>query len=256
MKKALFYIYQVLVLLPAVVLATIIVGMLIMLVSPLLPSSQRDGYNSMMGRAWGRIIISASLLPVTVEGRERIAENQSYVFVANHLSCYDIFLIIGYLDRKIKWMLKASLLKIPFLGGACRISGFIPVDTSSPSKVYETYRSACASIGDGVSLMVFPEGSRSGDGHLGAFRRGAFMIASKLNVPVVPITLIGTYDVMPRHRDFRFICRKPLKMIIHEPVMPVDGEDNAEFFRARSREVIARQIAEEEQSQRIGGIVS
>lgn len=252
MIKVLFYIYQILVLLPVVVIDTIIVGMLIMLVSPLLPSSLRDSYNSMMGRVWGKVIIWASLLPVTIEGTEHISANQSYVFVANHLSCYDIFLIIGYLDRKIKWMLKASLMKIPFLGGACRISGFIPVDTSSPSKVYETYTHACKAIDNGVSLMVFPEGSRSHDGKLGPFRRGAFMIASQVNVPVVPITLIGTYDVMPRHRDFRFICRRPLKIIIHEPIMPDDDDkDAAEFFRRKSREVIAQQLAEEEQAGRM-----
>lgn len=244
MIKLLFRIYQILILLPVVVIITIFVGIMIMLVSPLLPESRRVAYNSFMGKVWGKTIVLFSLLPVTVEGRENIESYKSYVFVANHLSCYDVFLIFGYLNKNIKWMLKASLMKIPFLGGACRVSGFIPVDTSSPAKVHETYTNACKAMGDDVSMVIFPEGRRSIDGKLGPFRRGAFLIADKLQKPVVPITIIGTYEVMPRHRDFMFITRTPLKMIIHEPIFPQADENNAEYFRRESRNVIARQIEE------------
>lgn len=166
-------------------------------------------------------------------------KGQSYIIVANHQSCYDIFLIIGFLRYKIRWMMKSSLMKIFILGRASRISGHIAVDTSSPSKTHETYMRACQTITNGVSLMVFPEGRRSVTGELGPFRRGAFMIADKLQLPVLPITIRGTFEVMPRDRDFKFANWHPLSMIIHEPIQPIgQGADNIEHLMTKSRQAI------------------
>lgn len=242
MLTFLYRIYQVFILLPVVVIDTIIIGGTIMLLAPFGGDRWHGVVGSRLGRIWGWVIVRATLLPVRVEGREKLREGQSYVIVANHLSCYDIFLIFGFLGLKIRWMMKASLMRIPFLGGASRVSGFIPVDTSSPSKVHETYLLALKEINSGVSLVVFPEGRRSPDGKLGKFRRGAFMIADKLQLPVVPVTLKGTYEVMPRQRDFHFAHWHPLTMVIHDPVeCKEQGAENLEHLMKECRKAISEE---------------
>ena len=139
----------------------------------------------------------------------------------------------------MRWMMKASLMRIPFLGRACHAAGFIPVDTSTPHKVQETYEHALATITDGVSLMVFPEGRRSWDGKLGKFRRGAFMIADKLQLPIIPVTIDGTYEVMSRKRDFHFANWHRLSITIHKPIYHCgEGHENIEYLMTESRKAI------------------
>lgn len=237
--KLLYRIYQIFILLPIVFIDSIVVATSIMIVCPLLPLRKSVSFSSFMCRIWGRIIVRTTLLPVEIKGEENIQKGQSYIVVANHESCYDIFLIIGYFRQNLRWMLKASLMRIPFIGGGCKASGFIPVDTSSPSKVHETCETAIKSVCDGVSLMVFPEGRRSFTGEVGPFRRGAFMIADKLQLPVLPVTISGTFEVMPRYRDFHFARWHKLYLEIHKPIMPIgQGQDNIEFLRTESRKAI------------------
>lgn len=237
--KILYRIYQVLILFPVLIIDTIIIGSLI-IISTSFGNDRWCGWiGNKLGKCWGWVMVRATLLPVTVKGRENIKENQSYVIVANHQSCYDIFLLFGFIQRKIRWMMKASLMKVFVLGRASRMSGHIAVDTSSPAKTRETYKQAVANITNGVSLAVFPEGHRSADGKLCRFRRGAFMIADELQLPVVPVTILGTYEVMPKHRDFKFANWHPLTMIIHEPINPIGkGAENIEHIMNESRKAI------------------
>ena len=155
--RFIYHVYQLFILLPVLVIDTAFVGSVIMLVCPLCTKQNSIRFSSFMGRLWGKIIIRTTLLPVELKGLENIDSRQSYIVVANHQSCYDIFLIIGYFNQSLRWMMKASLMKIPFLGGASKTSGFIPVDTSSPSKIHETCDHALKSITNGVSPVVFPE---------------------------------------------------------------------------------------------------
>ncbi|MGM9713610.1 MAG: lysophospholipid acyltransferase family protein [Prevotella sp.] len=239
MLKILYRTYQVLILLPVLVLSTAIICSLITIVCTLAPRKWSIPFVNVMSHAWGRIIICTSLLPVTIKGKENLLEGQSCIIVANHESSYDIFLLIGYLDMTMRWMMKASLMKIPFLGSACHAAGFIPVDTSTPHKVQETYEHALKTIVDGVSLMVFPEGRRSWNGKLGKFRRGAFMIADKLQLPVIPVTIDGAYEVMPRKRDFHFITWHRLSITIHKPIYHKgEGHENIEYLMTESRKAI------------------
>ena len=169
---------------------------------------------------WSRLMCWLMLLPVHVEGRERLEENRSYVFVANHQGVYDIFLIYGFLGRSFKWMMKQSLRNIPLIGKACESAGHIMVNKNGPKAVQKTYDDARHVLCDGMSLVVFPEGSRSFTGHMGFFRRGAFQLADELQLPVVPITIDGSFDVLPRQRGFYFLSWHPLRLKIHEPIFP------------------------------------
>jgi 1-acyl-sn-glycerol-3-phosphate acyltransferase len=179
------------------------------------------------------------MLPVRVEGRENLDKNQSYVFVANHQGAFDIFLIYGFLNRNFKWMMKKGIRKIPLVGIACEYAHHIFVDKSGPSKIRASYDKARETLKEGMSLVVFPEGARSFTGHMGVFRRGAFMLADELQLPVVPLTINGSFDVKPRTKDLYWIFWHPLTLTIHKPIKPKGkGPENIKNQMERSYEAV------------------
>lgn len=224
--KYLYYIYQLFVGLPVLVFGTIITALTVA-IGCAIGNGHFWGY--FPGHVWGKVIIRSLLLPVKVEGRQHLEKEQSYVFVANHQGSFDIFLIYGFLNRNFKWMMKQQLRKVPFLGFACERSHQIFVDKRGPSKIRKTYEQAREILNEGYSVTVFPEGARTFTGHMGVFRKGAFALADELQLPVVPLTINGSFDVLPRMRGFNFITWHPLTLTIHEPIYPVgQGPDNVE----------------------------
>ena len=181
------------------------------------------------GRWWAKIILKTCLIPVKVEGRENLEKQQSYVFVSNHQGAFDIFLIYGYLGRNFKWMMKYQLEKIPFVGYACKKSHQIFVDKRGPKKIQKTYETAREILQEGYSVTVFPEGARTFTGHMGKFKKGAFALADELQLPVVPLTINGSFDILPRMRDWHWINWHPLRLTIHQPIYPIGkGPENVE----------------------------
>jgi len=223
--KYLYRIYQLFIAFPVTVLMTIWTAFLVG-VGCSLGNGHFWGYYP--GRWWARVITRAFLLPVTVEGREHLESNHSYVFVSNHQGAFDIFLIYGFLNRNFKWMMKYQVGKIPFVGYACRKSHQIMVDKRGVSKIKKTYDDARRILETGnCSVVVFPEGARSFTGHMGLFRKGAFALADELQLPVVPLTINGSFNVMPRTRDWHFANWHPLRLTIHQPIYPVgQGAEN------------------------------
>lgn len=245
-----FKIYQVVILIPFVVLMTIWAGSTMAVMCPITgwlkaisPFSlgimtRPDWWGSFATRWWGRLIIRMSLIPVDVKGSEHFQKNKSYVFTANHQGFYDVLLVCGYLNAEIRWMMKRSLEKVPFLGIGCRHAGYIFVDRGNAGKVRATYRRAEEALKGGASVMVFPEGSRCKDGHIGAFRRGAFTLADELQLSVVPMTINGSYDVMPRGSFL--INYHPLSLTIHPVIDPVSqGAENIEHLKEESFKAIS-----------------
>lgn len=172
------------------------------------------------GKCWSWLTVRLLFLPVEVRGREHLNPRQSYVFVCNHQGSFDIFLIYGFLGRNFKWMMKKAIRKIPLVGLACEKAHHIYVDKSGASKIKKTYDTARETLREGMSVVVFPEGARSFTGHMGRFRRGAFMLADELQLPVCPLTINGSYDVMPRTKDWHFPVWYRLSLTIHEPIPP------------------------------------
>lgn len=187
----------------------------------LLGMSRRGGYYP--AHLWSKLWCVLMFVRVEVEGRDNIDKNTSYVFVANHQGAYDIFLIYGYLNHNFKWMMKKSLSKIPFVGTACRISKHIMVDRSSATAIQKTMEAAKSILKDGMSLVVFPEGSRTPDGRMKAFKRGGFMLAAEFGLPIVPLTIDGSYRVM-RKSTYRITPGK-IKLTIHRPMPPLHVEE-------------------------------
>lgn len=233
----LYRIYQLFIVLPVLVFVTILMA-LVVGIGTTLGNGHFWGYYP--GRWWARAIIRVCLLPVTVEGREHLEKTQSYVFVSNHQGCFDIFLIYGFLGRNFKWMMKHQLGKIPFVGYACRKSHQIFVDKRGPKKIKATIDAAREILKEkGMSVVVFPEGSRSFTGHMGAFKRGPFWLADELQLPVVPLTINGSFDIMPRTRDWHFAHWHPLKLTIHKPIYPVgQGPDNLQATLQQSYDAV------------------
>ena len=198
------------------------------------------------GKLWSWFTVRLFLLPVRVEGRENLSPGQSYVFVSNHQGSFDIFLVYGFLGRNFKWMMKRQLRSMPFVGMACEYSHQIFVDKRGPKKIKETYDKARKTLSGGMSLVVFPEGARTFTGHMGVFRRGAFMLADELQLPVVPLTINGSFDVMPRMRDFRWVTWNPLTLTIHKPIDPIgQGKENVANAEEKSYEVVMSALEEQ-----------
>lgn len=151
-----------------------------------------------MAQRWARSLLAISGVKVTVVGREHIVANASYVFASNHLSYLDTPVVLANLPVQFRFLAKRGLFKIPFLGGHLKRGGHIPVPREDPRAAIRTLTEAGQIIRQtGTSLLVFPEGGRSRDGGMRVFKEGAAYLGIKAGVPIVPIALIGTREVLP-----------------------------------------------------------
>lgn len=214
----LYRIYQFLIGFPLMIVVTVIAALLTIIGSAL-GMGRFFGY--WPGHVWARVMCWLSMVRVTVSGRENISKKTSYVFVANHQGAYDIFSVYGYLNHNFRWMMKKALEKIPLVGYSCRVSGHIYVDNSSPSAVRRTMEDAEKRLAGGMSVVVFPEGSRARDGHMHAFRRGAYTLAIEFGLPVVPVSIDGAYDILPRGASLPRYGH--IHLTIHKPIHAPEG---------------------------------
>ena len=219
---------------PLIVVATIIAAV-VTVIGSALGMGRTWGYYPEI--VWARLFCWLAFVRVTVSGRENIDWGTSYVFVANHQGAYDIFSIYGYLGHNFRWMMKQSLRKIPFVGWACAWSGQIFVDNSSASATRRTMAQAERQLSGGMSLVVFPEGARTWDGKMRQFKRGAYRLAVEFNLPVVPVTIDGAFDVMPRFRKLPVPGR--IHLTIHKPVNPGSNGHDLTDLMEESRQAIA-----------------
>ena len=165
---------------------------------------------------WSRSFLWLMFLPVTVEGAEHIRQGQSYVFVSNHQSMFDVWLIYGWLPVIFKWLMKAELRKVPFVGIGCKAAGHIFIDRRNAKAAVESLHEVEKQLVNGVSTVIFPEGTRSLNGEVGRFKRGAFQIALDLGLPVIPLSLDGCFEALPKGKPF--VHRVPTRMYIGEPI--------------------------------------
>ena len=240
----LYKVYQLFIALPIIFVATVLTSLITILGGFI--NAHVFGYYP--GRIWSKVVLRVLLLPIHVEVREHLQPRQSYVFVANHQGPVDIFLIYGYLGRNFKWMMKKALRKMPLVGVACEKARHIFVDKSGPKAIKETIDKARATLQNGTSLVVFPEGSRSFTGHMGLFRKGAFQLADDLQLPVVPVTIDGSFDVLTRMAGFNFVHWHPLRLVIHEPIPPVgEGKEDIKHTMEEAYRVIMNSLPERHQ---------
>jgi 1-acyl-sn-glycerol-3-phosphate acyltransferase len=150
-------------------------------------------------RRWSRDNLWLSRAHVEIEGLENIDYKQPIIFIANHSGLHDILSLAAYLPIQFRWVAKKSLFRVPFMGWHMRRSGYIAIDRENPREAAKSIMKAANEIRNGVSAIAFPEGTRSHTGSLGKFHSGAFALALRTGVPLVPITLEGSYRViMPK----------------------------------------------------------
>lgn len=227
------FLYQWIIVMPIMVVITIMTA-LITIIGCFLGNHRVWGYYP--GLIWSRLFCLISLVRIEVRGRENLDRSTSYVFVANHQGAYDIFLIYGYLGHKFKWMMKSSLRRIPFVGAACAAAGFIFVDRSGKG-LRETLAAAEKILTGGMSLVVFPEGSRTPDGKIHRFKKGAYQIADDLSLPVVPLTIDGSYRVLSKNS--KLIRPGKIVLTVHDPIFPqADGHYDMDALITDSYRVI------------------
>lgn len=212
MMRILYLIYQWLVAMPILIVVTALTAIFTILFSPF-PNTKVAYFPA---RAWSRIICLLTFVRVEVSGLENIDRKQSYIFVCNHQSIFDVFVVYGWLPVFFKWVMKAELRKIPLVGKACEQIGHIFMNRKNPKAMQRSLQLAEKQLKNGVSVVVFPEGTRTYDGSVGRFKRGAFLLSTDLKLPVIPITLIGAFERLPRNTCN--VHPGKIKAIIHAPI--------------------------------------
>lgn len=194
---------------------------------------------------WCRLTSWLFFIPVKIVDRDKYVSkdpDKNYVFVANHQGMFDVILLYGYIMKNFKWIMKASLRKLPMLGRACADTDHIFVNREMPQK--DLLRKALNVLKNGKSLTIFAEGTRCDDGKLGPFKKGAFVIANMAQKTIIPITIQGSYEIMPK--GSLFLHWSPVTLTFHEPV-ECQGRDsaNVEYMMTKTREAIAKTLGEE-----------
>ncbi len=212
MVQVLYIIYQYLIALPIFIVLTILTAVVTMAAIPW----KNAEWLHKLQQFWARSFCRLLFLPVEVEGLENIQPKTSYVFVSNHQSMTDVFVIYGWLPVIFKWIMKKELRKVPLVGAACKAAGHIYIDRSNKMASMRSIAEAERIVKDGVCVVIFPEGTRTLTGEVGRFKRGAFSIATDLHLPIVPISLSGCYEVMPRTRFYAKWHR--VKMTVGKPI--------------------------------------
>jgi len=147
-------------------------------------------------RRWSKDNLWLSRARVEIEGLDYIVQGRPQIFVANHSGLHDILSLASHLPIQFRWIAKKSLFRVPFMGWHMRRSGYIAIDRENPREAAKSIMEAAGIIRNGVNAIAFPEGTRSRTGMLGNFHSGAFSLALRTNVPLIPITLDGSYRVI------------------------------------------------------------
>jgi 1-acyl-sn-glycerol-3-phosphate acyltransferase len=179
-----------------VVLVTVVFGTAAIVVSFFDP---RGNLPHIVARTWGRSILFASRIHVTVKGFSRIDPDKPYIFMPNHMSNFDIPVILAHLKVQFRWLAKAELFRFPIFGFAMKRAGYISIDRSNRKSAFESLAQAARMIRNGRSVLIFPEGTRSRDLSVKEFKKGGFVLALESGVPIVPIVIHGTWRIMSKN---------------------------------------------------------
>lgn len=167
-------------------------------------------------RAWSWLIMKTILSPVKVTGLDNIDTSKPQVYAVNHASALDIPVLYVYLPFQFRIVFKKELLSYPVVGWQLKRSGQVCIDQQKPTNSIAAIRSAVKSLKAGMPLVIYPEGGRTPDGEIKPFLPGAFFLALKAQVDIVPIALVGTYELLPMN-TYHIKCR-PLEMRVGEPI--------------------------------------
>jgi 1-acyl-sn-glycerol-3-phosphate acyltransferase len=232
----------VVILIPAISVYTVLLGAA-SIVSSLWDRRGRFAHGC--ARAWSWLILKTTGVTVDVEGLDRLQSGKTYVFVANHQSHYDTPVVFSSLPYQLRIIAKASLAQFPVLGWHLKRGGHLFVDRRNPDRsgILRRWR---ALVSEGLSLIIYAEGTRSADGRVARFRAGSFLLAIQAGLPVVPLAIVGTRSVMPKGR----LRTEPgaVVLIVHDPITPPAIESptvaDAKKLAGRVHDIVATTLAE------------
>jgi 1-acyl-sn-glycerol-3-phosphate acyltransferase len=165
---------------------------------------------------WAKILLLICNTRVEIIGKENILRSKPQIFMANHQSDFDILIVLAHIPGQFRWLVKKELFHIPIFGAAMKSAGYIEIDRNNREKAMQSLDEAALRIREGKSIMAFPEGTRSRFGEIKPFKQGTFYLAIKSGVPIIPISIIGSGEIMPK----RSLKIKPgkIKLIIGKPI--------------------------------------
>jgi len=172
-----------------------------------------------VGRAWARLCLRVGGISCEVTGVEHVPVNRTVVFCANHASQVDILALYDTLPVSIRFLAKKELFSVPFFGLVMTIAGHIPIDRSGGRAAVKSINEAAEKIRKGASVVIFPEGTRSHDGRLQAFKTGGMQVAIRSGCPIIPVAILGSYEILPRSQIW--IRPGHIKVAIGEPISPL-----------------------------------
>jgi 1-acyl-sn-glycerol-3-phosphate acyltransferase len=229
-KFALSWLRSIFIFDPLIYIYTVVLGILSLLSS----FFDRDGgLQHGFARLWSWLILHTIFCPVNITGLESLDRSRPHVFAANHISALDIPLLYEYLPFQFRIMAKKELFRYPFMGWHLRRSGQIAVDQASAAASMRSLMKGVRSLQAGMPLVVFPEGGRSPNGQIQPFMSGAFYIAIKAGVDVVPMAIVGTYEVLPMN-SFH-IRPGAMELVIGDPI-------STSGYGLRDMEVLAARV--------------
>jgi 1-acyl-sn-glycerol-3-phosphate acyltransferase len=227
---------------PLIYLYTFVMGSLSLLLSLYDPRGRRQHW---CARVWCRMIARTVGARVRVHGAEQIVPGVSYVFLSTHQSYMDIPAMLGYLPAQLRIAAKKSLFRIPFMGWHLTRAGHIPIDRSSTQNAVASMKRAASYLQNDICAFVFPEGTRSRDGFLHKFKKGGFKLAIQAQVPIIPVTIIGSRQILPP--DSIIFRPGPIDMYVDAPIPTKDlSDDDLDELMQQVYETMASRFRENE----------
>jgi len=182
---------------------------------------------------WARVSLAAAGLRIHITGLERLDSNTPYIFMPNHASFLDILLLLAYLPHNFRFIIKKGFFAVPLVGWALYQCGNIAMDRNNPWKALRSLRRSADLLNDGISIVVFPEGTRSPNGKIQEFKTALFILPIRSRTPVVPVLIEGSFDALKRGSIL--LNPFPLKMTFYDPIPP-------SWFEVRDRETYAEKV--------------
>ena len=220
-----------------IIIVTIIWSTIVIIVTPI---NYKGKITDFVIKIWAKHVLAISFIKVKTVGIENIKDNQNYIYIVNHSSWFDILISLVAIPGSIKFVSKKQVFYIPIFGWAMWMAGYISIDRSRGIKAMRSIEKSAAKIRNGISVIMFPDGTRSKDGSIQPFKRGAFLLAAKTKVPIIPVTINGAEKVLPK--DTLRLSGGTVEIVFDEqiPTIDIKSKDDELKLLEKVRNVIIK----------------
>ena len=222
----------------SLVVNTIVLALLVIVLSPF---DRRGNLVHYIGKFWALLNVYLSGTRLAIKGRERIERGRTYIVMSNHQSLFDVWALIGMIPLQLRWVIKSEIRKVPIFGYALERMGHIYIDRGQRKETVRKLEEALYKIRERASVVIFPEGTRSKDGHLQRFHTGGAVMAIKAGIPILPVTVNGGRFVLPR--DTLALMPGKIEVVVGDVIDPgVFDEDRKDELMALVKSAIGENL--------------